>query len=130
MSSTILQLLEARFAEQPAGPAILSEGRSPLSYLDLIQQIRSTVRQLRHAGIERNDPVALVLPDGPEMAVAFLSVASTGTCAPLNPAYRTEEFQFYMSDLDAKALVIPQGLETPARWVAQQRGIPVFELFS
>ena len=38
--------------------------------------------------------------------MAFLSVASAATSAPLNPAYRASEFDFYLSDLDAKALLV------------------------
>ena len=48
------------------------------------------------------------------MAVAFLGVGAAATCAPLNPAYRAEEFDFYLSDLKAKAMILPQGLDSPA----------------
>ena len=70
----------------------------------------------------------MVLPNGPEMAAAFLAVACGATTAPLNPAYRGDEFDFYLSDLNAKALMIQQGMDSPARAVAAQRGIPVIEL--
>ena len=46
-----------------------------------------------------------LLPNGPEAAIAFLAVASCATAAPLNQAYREEEFRFYMDDLKAKALI-------------------------
>jgi acyl-CoA synthetase (AMP-forming)/AMP-acid ligase II len=62
------------------------------------------------------------------MAAAFLAVACGATTAPLNPAYRGDEFDFYLSDLNAKALLIQQGMDSPARAVAAQRGIPVIEL--
>ena len=83
---------------------------------------------LRAFGLRRNDRVAIVLPNGPDMAVAFLGVASGATCAPLNPAYRASEFDFYLTDLDAKALIIAIGVESPAREVAARRGIPIVEL--
>ena len=38
-------------------------------------------------GIARHDRVVVVLPNGPEMALAFLTVAASAVCAPLNPAY-------------------------------------------
>ena len=66
-------------------------------------------------GIGRNDRVAIVLPNGPDMATAFVAIACGATTAPLNPAYRAEEFDFYLSDLNAKALVILDGMESPAR---------------
>lgn len=68
------------------------------------------------------------MPNGPEMAVAFVSVAAGATCAPLNPAYRANEFEFYLSDLKARALLIQSGFESPAVTVAQSLAIPVIEL--
>jgi amino acid adenylation domain-containing protein len=62
------------------------------------------------------------------MAVAFLSVAAGAICAPLNPAYRVNEFEFYLSDLRAKALIIQSKVDSAAVSVAQARGIPIIEL--
>jgi acyl-CoA synthetase (AMP-forming)/AMP-acid ligase II/thioesterase domain-containing protein len=60
--------------------------------------------------------------------VALLAVSAGATVAPLNPAYRTSEFEFYLADLDAKALIVELGSESPAIGVAQRRRIPIFEL--
>jgi acyl-CoA synthetase (AMP-forming)/AMP-acid ligase II len=62
------------------------------------------------------------------MAAAFVAIACGATTAPLNPAYRAEEFDFYLSDLNAKALVIAAGMESPALDVAKARGIPIVRL--
>jgi acyl-CoA synthetase (AMP-forming)/AMP-acid ligase II len=88
----------------------------------------STVERLNGAGIGRGDRVAIVLPNGPEMAACFVAVACAATTAPLNPAYRRDEFDFYLSDLGARALIIQQGMDSPARAVAAERGIPLIEL--
>ncbi len=87
-----------------------------------------TVQSLNAMGIGRGDRVAIVLPNGPEMAAAFIAIACGATTAPLNPAYRAEEFDFYLSDLNAKALVILDGMESPARAVAAARNIPIVTL--
>ena len=87
-----------------------------------------TVDELNRFGIGRNDRVAMVLPNGPEMAAGFLAIASGATTAPLNPSYKAEEFDFYLSDLNARALVIQQGMDSPARAVAVQKNIPIIEL--
>ena len=47
-----------------------------------------------------------MLENGPEMATAFLSIAAGATTAPLNPAYREDELNFYLSDIKAKAILI------------------------
>jgi acyl-CoA synthetase (AMP-forming)/AMP-acid ligase II len=111
-----------------ARAAIAAPGMAPLSRGGLLRQIDVTVGALRALRIKPDDRVAIVLPNGPEMAVAFLAVASGATAAPLNPAYREDEFDFYLSDLEAKLLIVPAGLESPVRAVAQRRGVSVVEL--
>ena len=109
-------------------PALAAPGRSALSYPALRALIERTTRSIRALGIGPGDRVAIVLPNGPEMASAFLAVGSIATAAPLNPGYRLGEFDFYLSDLNAKALLILAGMESPAREVAETRGIPIVEL--
>lgn len=87
-----------------------------------------TVAALNGMGIGRGDRVAIVLPNGPEMAAAFVSVAACSTSAPLNPAYRADEFGFYLSDLHAKALIVEHGSQSPAIAVAQRLGVRILEL--
>ena len=85
-------------------------------------------RTLRAMGIGRHDRIAVVLPNGPEMAVAILAVAASATCAPMNPAYGTEELDRYFADLRPRALITQAGIDSPARRVALSRGIRVIEL--
>ena len=112
----------------PNRQAILAPGREALTYGLLQHQVASTTAALRARGIRRNDRVAIVVPNGPEMATSFLGVSAGATSAPLNPSYRAEEFSFYLTDLDARALVIAAALDSPVREVAAARGIPVIEL--
>jgi acyl-CoA synthetase (AMP-forming)/AMP-acid ligase II len=72
--------------------------------------------------------VAIVLPNGPEMAAAFVTVAQSAVTAPLNPAYREEEFDFYLSDLKAKAIVLAAGADGPALSAARRHGLVVLRL--
>ena len=113
---------------QPQAPAILSPGKKPLSYRDLSLHLRSTALQLSRLGNRPGDRLALVLPNGPEMATAFLAISSVCTCAPLNPAYRADEFKTSMEDLHIKALVSLPGSDHPARKAASDLGIPVVDL--
>ena len=124
----IRALIEDRARKNPGSVAIVAPGRPPLSYARLLSHVGDVTRRLNELGFGRNDRIALVLPNGPEMAVAFLAVASTATCAPLNPAYRENEFNFYLSDLNARALIVQEGMGTPAVEVARDRGIPVLTL--
>jgi acyl-CoA synthetase (AMP-forming)/AMP-acid ligase II len=107
----VIELL--RQGEAPA-PALVSTEGGAVSFEGLRAAVARLAGELRAAGIRRNDRVAIVLPNGPEMALTFLAVASCATAAPLNPAYREEEFRFYMQDLGAKALITMSGQETEA----------------
>ena len=108
--------------------AIAALGHQPLTFEQLRTQVSATIASLNQFGIGRNDRVAIVLPNGPEMASAFVCVAAGATAAPLNPAYRAEEFEFYLTDLNAKALIVASGDDTVARAVAKRLNVPVIEL--
>jgi acyl-CoA synthetase (AMP-forming)/AMP-acid ligase II/acyl carrier protein len=112
----------------PKAVAIAAPGRAPLTYANLHRQVEETVRCLNGLGVSRNDRVAIVLPNGPEMASAFLGVAAGATAAPLNPAYQQSEFDFYLRDLGAKALVMQTGDSSPVSAAARTLGIPLIEL--
>ena len=124
-ADTVLDLLAAGAAE---APAIGAPGRTALSFGGLRALAGRTIAALNGMGIGRNDRVAIVAPNGPEMAAAFVAIAAGATTAPLNPGYKQDEFDFYLSDLNARALVILRGMDSPARAVATARGIPVVEL--
>jgi acyl-CoA synthetase (AMP-forming)/AMP-acid ligase II len=111
-----------------SAPAIRAPGRPALSYAGLRDLAGATVARLNGIGIGRNDRVAIVLPNGPEMAAAFIAIGAGATTAPLNPAYRADEFSFYLTDLKAKALVVQKGVATEARDVAAKLGVAVLEL--
>ncbi|HEY8128391.1 MAG TPA: AMP-binding protein, partial [Hyphomicrobium sp.] len=110
--------------------AIAASGAKPLTYGAFRDLAALTISTLNGFGIGRGDRVAIVLPNGPEMATAFVSIASAATAAPLNPGYRTDEFDFYMSDIEAKALVVDSGSTSPAIAVAEKRGITILTLNS
>src|SRR5215212_1164595 len=108
-------LLAFQAEHLPDAVAIAAPGRTPLTYAKLHRHVEDTARLLNELGVSRNDRVAIVLPNGREMASAFLAVAAGATAAPLNPAYRQREFDFYLGDLEAKAVIVQAGDESPAR---------------
>lgn len=109
-------------------PALGALDRAALLYRDLRDLVARTRGDLRRAGVGRGDRVALVLPNGPEAAAAFVAVAASAATAPLNPAYTEGELDFYLTDLQAGALILPRGIDSPARQVALRRGIPILAL--
>ena len=127
---SIAQLIQNRAAQTPDGVVLQSLGASKrqLTYRQLNEQMNSVVDSLNRMGVGRNDRVAIVLPNGMELAATFLTIAAGASSAPLNPGYSRGEFDFYLSDLEARGLVLMKGGDSPAREVAMERQIPIIEL--
>ena len=125
VATSVTELLQSGEADARAlsGPAA-----TPLSYAALRELLADTLRVLNSRGIGRNDRVAIVLDNGPQMAAAFLAIAAGASAAPLNPGYRADEFEFYLSDLRAKLLIVEADKDSPALGVAAKLAIPVARL--
>jgi acyl-CoA synthetase (AMP-forming)/AMP-acid ligase II len=108
--------------------ALTAPGRPALSHGGLRALVQRTLGTLNGLGIGRNDRVAIVLANGPEMASCFLSAACGVTTAPLNPAYRADEFEFYLADLNAKAMIVEHDSTSPAIEVAKKLGVRLIDL--
>ena len=80
---------------------------APLSYRRLYRHIDDIGRTLRAKGIGRDDRLAVLMPNGPELAVAIVAVAANAACASINPAYSAEELDRYFADLKPRALIVP-----------------------
>ncbi len=119
----------ALIAAHPSGaPAFGAPDRGWMTYGDLRALSGTVATALHGAGIGRGDRVAIVLPNGPEMAAAFVTVAQVAVTAPLNPAYREDEFEFYLGDLKAKAIILPDGYDGPALSVSRRIGLTILWL--
>ena len=125
MNETFEQLL-ARGAD--AAIALRAPGRAPLTHGGLRALAGETLASLNAAGAGRNDRVAIVLDNGPEMAACFIACAAGTASAPLNPAYRAEEFEFYLADLNAKLLIVERTSLSPAIAVAEKLGVRIVDL--
>jgi len=108
--------------------AVTAPSRPGLSFGALRSLVDGTLRTLNGLGIARNDRVAIVLANGPEMATCFMACACGVASAPLNPSYRGDEFEFYLTDLNAKALIVEAGSTSPAIEVALKLGVRVIDL--
>ena len=124
-----MQRLEDLIQQHPdTANAIGAPGRGWMRYGELKALTQSVRQALRSAGIGASDRVAIVLPNGPEMATAFVTVAQSATTAPLNPAYKEDEFAFYLEDLKARAIILEAGYDGPARAAAKRFDMTVLEL--
>lgn len=125
---TVLELLASQATRHPHRIALCAPGGGALTYGDLHLRVTDFVAALRRHGIGRQDRVAIVLPGGLDLALSFLGVAAGAVSAPLNPAYREDEFEFYLADLGARGLIVPQSEQSAAVRVAARLGIPILRL--
>lgn len=125
MSQTISSVLSAHL---PDTKAIGASNREWLTYGDLRELTKSVHTTLRENGIAKKDRIAIVLPNGPAMASAFVTIAQSAITAPLNPSYREDEFAFYMDDLKAKAIVVNKDYDGTALSAAERMNIKIIRL--
>jgi acyl-CoA synthetase (AMP-forming)/AMP-acid ligase II len=98
--------------------AISVPGGPSVTYDQLRRQVDVLVAKLNQLGLGRGDRIAIALPNGLETIVSFLAASTVGTAAPLNPAYRLDEFKFYLEDTGARALIVPPKDSDEARAAA------------
>jgi acyl-CoA synthetase (AMP-forming)/AMP-acid ligase II len=111
----------------PNHPAVvLPEDGSAMTYRSLADHVEALAAVLRGFGLQPGETVGIVLPNGIEYLAAFLAVTRARlVAAPLNPAYKAEEFRFYLEDASA-LLVIAKPGPHPAREAAVALGLPVW----
>ena len=107
---------------------LTSEKYNPLKYSELKHLINKIAGQLSSQGIANKDRAAIVLPNGPHMATSFLAISSYMSAAPLNPGYKTEEFEFYLSDLKPKIVLVEPNSSNNVLEAAKRLKIPICEL--
>jgi acyl-CoA synthetase (AMP-forming)/AMP-acid ligase II len=123
--ATLLDLVRRHPSAHTA--IVLPEQEARISYGELCGLVEGLAGTLNQMGIGRGDRVGIALPNGLPMIVAFLAAATAGTAAPLNPAYKEEEFRFYLDDTNAKVLILPPTGADDARRAAGDR-VPVLSL--
>jgi acyl-CoA synthetase (AMP-forming)/AMP-acid ligase II len=110
--STVAEILDRGAAGHPA--LVVPDGPT-LTYSDLRELCGEATRALRAAGVKQGDRVAMVYPNSAEAIVLFLAASSIAVVCPLNPAYKEDEFRFYLEDTGARFLLVPPGQAPDAR---------------
>ncbi|RAL59365.1 hypothetical protein DID88_006855 [Monilinia fructigena] len=99
------------FSTDNATTAIIIPGKQPLTvtYKQLSADISSFQKKLAKLGVTPQAAVSIALPNTYEFIVAFLAASwQRGIAAPLNSAYKQEEFEFYIDDLSSAVALVPK----------------------
>jgi acyl-CoA synthetase (AMP-forming)/AMP-acid ligase II len=86
-----------------------------LTYGRLRELTEEVALALASHGVAPGDRIATVFPNGPEAILLFLATSMVGVSCPLNPAYKEDEFRFYLEDTGARFLLAPPGEVAAAR---------------
>ena len=127
-SRILYQIVTDEGKNRPQTQAILSPEKEALTYGELTRHLHEAALRLSRLGFQPGDRLALVMPNGPEMATAFLAISSVCTCAPLNPSNTVDNFKFSLADMHIKALVTAPGIDQPVYKAAVELGLRVIEI--
>ena len=126
--TSVLDALQRHATQAGDRPCLLAPGRTASTYAAVAAQVSTVVEQLAAAGTRQTDRVAVVLPNGPDLAVAFLGAVAGAVCAPLAIDHPESQFERELTTLDARLVVVQHDVPTAAREAAARLGIPVAEL--
>lgn len=107
-----MSTLANAFSSTSNATAVIVPGPPTLdiSYRKLSADVSSFQQKLAKLGISAGAAVSIALPNSYPFIVAFLAAAwQRGIAAPLNPAYKQSEFEFYIDDLSSSLVLVPQG---------------------
>lgn len=126
MESLILTRLLKRMADEfPSRRAASVSGKFDLTHARLGELVERAAAGLIAHGVRPGEVVALTFPNTVEFIIMFLAVIRVrATAAPLNSAYTSDEFEFYLSDSESKLLLTPKEGNQPAQAAATKLKIP------
>jgi len=111
--SVIMATLATSFQLDGQSTAIIVPGKPnalTVSYQQLTSQVSLFQKKLAKLGITPQAAVSIALPNSYEFIVAFIAASwQRAIAAPLNPAYKQDEFEFYIDDLSSAVTLVPQG---------------------
>jgi acyl-CoA synthetase (AMP-forming)/AMP-acid ligase II len=100
------------FSSDSPSAAVIVPGAPALtvSYQKLSADVKAFQQQLAKAGVSAQAAVSIALPNTYEFIVSFIAASwQRAIAAPLNPAYKQSEFEFYIDDLKSAIALVPKG---------------------
>ncbi|KAI8934421.1 hypothetical protein NX059_009156 [Plenodomus lindquistii] len=104
--------LENAFSKDSTSTAVIVPGSPALSvsYQKLAADVKAFQQKLAQVGVSAEAAVSIALPNTYEFIVSFIAASwQRAIAAPLNPAYKQSEFEFYIDDLSSAIALVPRG---------------------
>ena len=81
-----------------------------VTFQQLTAEVSSFQKKLAKLGVTPQAAVSIALPNSYEFVIAFLAASwQRAIAAPLNAAYKQDEFEFYIDDLSSAVAILPRG---------------------
>ncbi|EAQ85737.1 hypothetical protein CHGG_06990 [Chaetomium globosum CBS 148.51] len=127
--------LQTAIKGTPDSTVVIVPGSQALTvtYKDLVSETASFQQKLAAIGIAKGAPVSIATVNSYEFIVSFLAASwQRAIAAPLNPAYKQDEFEFYIDDVKSAIVLVPKGAYqngSPAVKAAQKFNSAIAECY-
>ena len=110
---------------------MVCDGRA-FTYGEIAEQVNRAGNGLRGLGVQEEQRVLLLLPDGPEFAAAYFGAMKIGAVAvPTSTALRAADYEYFLEESRAKAVIVhpslrdlikpgPRVIAMTDEWLAEQ----------
>ncbi|KAK4104527.1 acetyl-CoA synthetase-like protein [Parathielavia hyrcaniae] len=128
--------LQSAIQGEPGSVAVIVPSRPQaltVAYRELVAEVASFQQKLAAIGIAQGSPVSIATVNSYEFIVSFLAASwQRAIAAPLNPAYKQDEFEFYIEDVKSAIVLVPRGAYqtgSPAVKAAQKFNAAIAECY-
>lgn len=124
---TVAELLRDQADSRGDAPALEATDGTAITYAALHDRSRRIAADLNAVAPPTIDRprVAIVLPNGSDMAVALLGTCLAGVALPFNPAYTAAEFDSYFRETAVDLLLTVENNDESAFAAAKRLNLPV-----
>jgi benzoate-CoA ligase len=114
--------VDRHLREGHGGNVAISCGSCTLTYAQIAEQVNRAGNALLELGIQEEQRVMLLLPDGPEFAIAYFAAMKIGAVAvPTSTALRSADYAYFLDESRARVLIIHSSLYTQVESVLPAR---------
>ena len=123
--STICQVLREDRISNPSFIFLEDGVQRSFSRSEIVLFASALGEVLEAKEIRREDRIAILLPDGARLCVAFLGLSCHCIAAPLNPAASLPDLLSWLEDLEPRAIMVGEGSPPVALEAAEKIGLPL-----
>jgi long-chain acyl-CoA synthetase len=119
---TMPQVLTRTAARFPEKPALVFMG-TVITYRELDQLVNRFARALARLGVKKNDKIAIILPNMPQIVIAIYGAFRIGAVNVMNnPLYTEKELTYQLNDSDSIVLITLDALFPMAKKLQETTG--------